>query len=93
VLTISTGSCPKEDWTVHAGARILERVSGYTEGEIEFSCMAVVARSSYEDESFDRIARARQVDWEAFVHRACTLLTENGMAQQIIAPKTVAKKK
>ncbi|KAA8898817.1 ubiquitin carboxyl-terminal hydrolase [Sphaerosporella brunnea] len=79
-------TCPKEDWTVHAGARILERVARYPEGEIEFSAQAVVSGNTIEDENLEKIARSRQVDWEGFVHKACTLLAANGMARKILAP-------
>ncbi|KAF8250237.1 cysteine proteinase [Wilcoxina mikolae CBS 423.85] len=74
-------TCPKDDWLIHVGPTVQERISRYAEGELLFNLLAIVPERSPPDESFLNIAKKRKVDYEAFAHRAATILGKNSIAR------------
>jgi len=76
-------TCPKEDWLVHAGPAVQERIASYGDEELLFNLLAIVPQSSPPDESFAEIARRRKVDYEAFAHKTATILARAGIAKKL----------
>jgi hypothetical protein len=75
------GTCSKDDWLIHVGPAVQERISRYAEGELLFNLLAIVPERSPPDETFLTIAKKRKVDYEAFAHRAVTILGKNSVAR------------
>jgi len=74
-------TCPKEDWIVRVGPAVQDRISRYPEGELLFNLLAIVPQRSPPDPALLDIARRRKVDYEAFTHRALSILGRKSMAQ------------
>ncbi|KAI5855224.1 ubiquitin carboxyl-terminal hydrolase [Tricharina praecox] len=75
-------NCPQSEWTVQVGSTVRERMRRYPK-ERTFNLLSVGPETGVDvDEDFVEIARRRKVDWEAFVHRALTILGTKKIAQQ-----------
>jgi len=77
-------SCPKDEWTIHVGPTVRERITRYPEGECLFNLLAVVSETQGVDEEFAVIARKRKVDYEAFVHKAITILGRKQITKKML---------
>lgn len=57
-------SCPKDDWTMHVGPTVKERIARYPEGEFLFNLLAIVPYAGEIDEHQAALGERLKVDYE-----------------------------